>query len=310
MTATLPTGCYVMLHIGTGPSRIDDNSSSRLIVTDDRKRFELSEEIWIERLDGQLAKHIQKACEPPHYNISHVEQDRHLYAFVRRVPEIEKTSHEGRAELFATVALSRLIRPTSTGERYCTKVFHFGLPDSAIQAIQPRGMSVDVVLGRNPTDWLSVEDGEQLRKLMPWLSKDKPMQSRVHRAYWYHEYAMRSYYLDARWTLVVSGLEALINVDEDHVTRQFCGRGRQLADEFQVDLTDQELRHAYRLRSKLVHAETFLYGLETVPANSEHSNLYEKLELLLRATIRRCLLDEGFGNFFRDDAAVKARWPA
>jgi hypothetical protein len=59
----------------------------------------------------------------------------------------------------------------------------------------------------------------------------------------------------------------------------------------------------------LVNAESFLFNLETILPKSEHSTLYQKLEALLRMTIRRCLLDEGFGSFFRDDAAVELRWP-
>ena len=135
------------------------------------------------------------------------------------------------------------------------------------------------------------------------------MHDRVHRAYWNHEYAMRSLYLDVRWMLVVSGLEALISSGEMDNCWQFRDRVRQLAGEFQIDLTDGDLWRAYKLRSKLVHAESFLHGLETVLPKSQHDQLYEKLESLLRVTVRRCLLDENFGSFFRDDAAVEARWP-
>lgn len=260
MNGTLPQGCYVVLHIGTGPSRIEEKNRPQLIVTDDSIRFELSDDIWIERLDEQFAKHIQKACEPPHYNISDVGHDRHLYAFVRRAPEVEKSNHEGIAEVYAAITLSRLVHPTSIGDRYCAKVFHFGLPDSAIQALTLRGRGNDVFLANNWRDWLSVSDGEELRKLMVWVPRSKPMHTRVHRAYWNHEYAMRTYDLDARWTLVLSGLEALINVGERDCARQFRGRVQQLAQECQIDLTEDELRSAYKLRSKLVHAAGFLVG--------------------------------------------------
>jgi hypothetical protein len=216
---------------------MEAKTGPRLIVTDGSNRFDLSDEIWIERLDEQLAKHIQKACEPPHYKINSVEHDRHLYAFVHRVPVVEKRKYAGIAGVFATIALSRLVHPTSIGDRYCSNVFHFGLPDSAIQAIQQTVVNAHVFIGNNRRDWLSVEDGNVLRKLMVWVPETKPMHPRVHRAYWNHEYATRCYYLDARWPLVVSGLEALINVEEDHVTRQFCQRALQLAKEFQINLT-------------------------------------------------------------------------
>jgi len=162
-----------MLRIGTGPSHDEEKSGPRLIVTDRNSHFTLDNDIWIERLDDQLAKHIQKACDPPHYNIGGVEHDRHLYAFVRRFPEVEKSNYEGMAELFGAITLSRLIHPTSIGD--CAKVSHFGLTDSAIQAIRFTGMSPDVFLGDSHRDWLSIEDGEDLRRLVPWLSKDKSM---------------------------------------------------------------------------------------------------------------------------------------
>jgi len=308
MNGPLPGGCYVILHIGSGPSGGADGHSP-LVVRDGSTRFTLSDDIWIERLDVQLAKHIQEACEPPHYNISGAGYDRHLYAFVRRVPEVDGTKNEVMTQLMATVALSRLVHPTTTGNRYCANVFHFGLADSAIQAVQNRGMSPDVFLSGKDRDWLSVDDAQVLRRLMPWVSKDKLMHPRVHRAYWNHEYAMRSYYLDARWILVVSGLEALISIGENDPSWQFRDRVRQLAAEFKIDLADDDLRRAYKLRSKLVHAESFLSGMETILPRVQHVDLCEKLESVLRYTVRRCLLDDTFGGFFSDDAAVEARWP-
>jgi hypothetical protein len=135
------------------------------------------------------------------------------------------------------------------------------------------------------------------------------MHDRVRRAFWNHEYAMRSVYLDMRWTLVVSGLEALINVGKNDNKWQFRDRGVQLANEARIGLTDHDLKIAWELRSKIVHAERFLYGLETILPRSQHNDLYEKLEGLLRMTLRRCLLDGNFGSFFCDDHAVEARWP-
>ena len=61
-----------------------------------------------------------------------------------------------------------------------------------------------------------------------------------------------------------------------------------------MSLTQDELRNAYKLRSKLVHAEHFLYGLvDTVPL-VEQPNLYLKLEKLLRLTLKECFLNPVF----------------
>jgi hypothetical protein len=304
----LPKPCYVILHIGTGLSYFQESDGPALVVKNGQ-RFALSDDIWIERLEEQLAKNVQKACEPPHYNISGVEHDRHLYAFVQQVPDVETRKYEGLETLHGVLALSRLIQPTSIGDRYCAKVFHYGLPDSSIYSIQYRGISPDVFLSTKQRDWLSVEDAETLRGLMPWLSKDKAMHYRVHRAYWYHEYVMRSSVLDIRFPLVATGLEALINSDKGDNKKQFCTRVPQLATACGVSLAEAEVEKAWKLRSKLVHAEAFLYGLDTILPGSEHNDLYEKLEAVLRATVLRSLLDESFGNRFRDKDAVDAHWP-
>ena len=107
----------------------------------------------------------------------------------------------------------------------------------------------------------------------------------------------------------MSGLEALLSIGKDKLRWQFRDRVRQVAVEFGIDLTDDELDRAYQLRSKLVHAEGFLFSLTNILSTSQHNDLYEKMESLLRAVVCRCLLDESFGSFFRDDAAVEARWP-
>jgi len=303
-------GCYVMLHIGTGlPGQTAEWERCPPVVVSGSRRFALNDDFWIEKLDEQLAIHIQAACDPPHYGINNDQTDRHLYAFLRRVPTVEASQYEGMDELHAVVALSRLVHLTSTGDRYSAWILRYGSPESPIKAVQYRGISPDLLLSRHQRDWISVEDAECLRQLMPWASKKKLMHERVHRAFWNHEYAMRSFYLDTRWPIVVSGLEALLNVGEQNSGPQFKGRVRLLADEFGLQLSGDEISKAWKLRSKLVHAEGFLHNLETILPKREHSDLYEKMEGLLRMAVRRCLLDASFGDCFRDDAAVKARWP-
>jgi len=75
-------------------------------------------------------------------------------------------------------------------------------------------------------------------------------------------------------------------------------------------LTDDDLKIAYGVRSKLVHAESFISTLSgtTLPTDDRFA-LYDKLERLLRETVKRSLLDQGFGDFFRDDDAIKKRFP-
>ena len=144
---------------------------------------------------------------------------------------------------------------------------------------------------------------------MPWAYKPKWVPKRVNRAFWNHEEAMRTYYLDMRWNLIVSGFEALINLDRKNAKAQFVRRVGKLAKEFRVALSEDELDDAYALRSKLAHAQGFLFDLHSVLPPHKHRPLYEKLELLFRATLKKCFLDDAFAQKFADDSAVRATWP-
>lgn len=302
----VPESCYVVLHISHGPGGQDLQDGLRIIV-EDGGQFQLTENIWMERLDKELGQKIQNACEPRHYNISDAGYDRHLYAFVKRVTESEKTRFEGMSELGAVVALSRLVHPTSTGDRYAARIFRYGDKDSPIECVRFYGVSQDVSLIDGRRDWLSAVDGQTLLRLTPWLNKK--MHDRVHHAYWNHESALRSYYLDVKWIFVVSAFEALLNSGDKNVSAQFKERVAQLANYSKVTLTADEIDKAYQLRSKLVHAESFLFGLNNILPQSDHVPLYTKLETLLRTTLLTCLLDETFGNNFRDEASIDGAWP-
>jgi hypothetical protein len=111
--------CYAMLHIGTVlPDQTVEWKRCPPVVVEGSNSFVLNDDFWIEKLDEELAIHIQQACDPPHYRINNDPTDRHLYALLRRVAEVEASQYEGMDELHAVVALSRLIHPTSTGDRY------------------------------------------------------------------------------------------------------------------------------------------------------------------------------------------------
>jgi hypothetical protein len=55
--------------------------------------------------------------------------------------------------------------------------------------------------------------------------------------------------------------------------------------------------------------KNFLYGLSKILEKSDPSILYGKLERILRETIRKCVLDDTFGNIFRNANTVESRWP-
>lgn len=210
--------------------------------------------------------------------------------------------------LLTAVALSRLVRTTSTGARYIAEVFPWG-DDPAIQAIQTSGVCPDVFIGARKEDWLTPADGDELLRLMPWVSQERKMHPRVYRAFWHHDVAMHTYYLDSRWTFVTAGLEALLTVEETHVRFQFKSRASRLAAELGVNLSPEDAHDAFTVRSKLGHAQEFLYGIHsTIPA-SKHIPLYDKLEMTLRLAVKKCLLDSSFADIFASPETVNDRWP-
>jgi hypothetical protein len=63
---SLPLDCYVILHIRSGPPYRDASSSPQIAAD---APFQLSSDIWIEKLDQEIAINIQRACEPANHKI-------------------------------------------------------------------------------------------------------------------------------------------------------------------------------------------------------------------------------------------------
>jgi hypothetical protein len=192
-----------------------------------------------------------------------------------------------------------IIHPTTTGFRYCVWVSELTPEVKNIRAIPFRGTGLDVLLGPATRDWLTEADGLEVKRLMGWLERGRNMHPRVHRAYWNYEYALHLYELDMRYPLIVGGFEALISTSGSGVTWQFIDRVSRLATQFNVPLTETDLKNAYELRSRLVHGESFLYALTHADPFMEQPKLYQELENLLRLTVRECLLDPAFHDRFR-----------
>ncbi len=121
---------------------------------------------------------------------------------------------------------------------------------------------------------------------------------------------MRTYFIDFRLPVVVAGLESLTTVEKGRgLTERFVRRVAKLAADFAIQLSETEIRQAYQLRSEVTHGRSFLYDLAGVLPQSGHRPLYDKLESLLRVTVRTCLLDETFGLRFANDQTVLKNYP-
>ena len=266
--------------------------------------------VWIERLDSSVAKQIVEACSPKNLDVPIYNQRGHTYAFVRksRLPG-EFHDFGGIEELAATIALSRLIRPTTMGLRWAARVSLVNGIPKQILAFQPRGIAVDAICPKAvERDWLTREDGEQLKRLMSYITKREPMHKRIHNAYWHHEYAVRTYYVDHRWVFVCTGLEALVHSSGTGTTRQFTSRVARLGNIERISFTWEELESAYFLRSELVHGGQFLSD-QQARLTDQQLNLYERLEETLRKVLLRTFEDRDFAANFADAESIDSFLP-
>ena len=275
-----------------------------------QQRIDLSKEIWVGTLDSETAKLVMDACEPRVFGAPlPVRQFAQLYSFVRELPdESDLYRWDNDNELTAVVGLSRLIHPTFIGFAYAARVAYEADGVKQIFPAQIRGISSDAFLSPNrKRDWLTDQEASRLRDLVPFFRQQLP--KRVHNALWHHEYASRTYFLDHRWTLVCTGLEALLHTDRTRNTAQFTRRVPALASEVGVSISEPEAVEAYDLRSRLAHGVSFLStGTGQSPSISQ-LHLYDRLEDTLRTAVLRGMQDKTFGDTFLDEAQIRKRWP-
>jgi hypothetical protein len=272
----------------------------------------LSANIGVGRIDPDTANKIMDTCEPKTFGVHPaVTQFAQLYSFVRELEsddDIYRWDHDN--QLSATVALSRLIHPTSTG---FTSAARIDFEKDGVKQIFPArisGVSKDAFLSVSRTrDWLTEADAKVLAELVPAITQ--PLPSRIHNALWHHEYAIRTYYLDHRWTLVCTGLEALLHTDKYKSTAEFKNRVPMLAAEVGIKISPAEARDAYGLRSMLAHGAAFLSAPTTIAQtpSADQLDIYDRLEDTLRLAILKGMLDKKFGDIFHVDAEIAKRWP-
>lgn len=273
-------------------------------------RIDLSDQIWIGPLDDQIAKLVIDACDKRYFGpIPHARDAWQLYSYVRELNVSHKDwnwDHDHVLE--AVVALSRLLHPTSAG-LLCAARISFD-EDGRVDEIYPAvrsGISLEVFLspqrGRN---WLVEADARLLRELVPRLPV--PLPERVHTAFWHHEYAARTYYINHRWSFICTGLEALLHTDRRRNTAQFVQRLPALASELGITITETQADEAYDVRSRLAHG---LSLLSTGPGGppAPQVQLYDCIEDILRFAVLRCMRDSTFADIFRSDDLIRSRWP-
>ena len=167
------------------------------------------------------------------------------------------------------MAFSRLVHPTTLGFRYAARI-RLDEQGQVLQAYPAEilGMGREAWLSPSQKrDWLTAEELNIVAELLKVAPTSIPR--RVSNALWYLDYASRTYYLDLRWTLVCTGLEALAHTDRNRSIGEFRSRIPQMAAELGIAFSPDQGEQAYHLRSTLAHGESFLSGVGG-PPQPEH----------------------------------------
>jgi hypothetical protein len=269
--------------------------------------FALAPELMIDKIDQEVANRILDMGDPEPYGMPRpARQFAQLYSFVRTIPAPSSTYvWDEDSRLQTCVALSRLVHPTSLSLRYGARV---RIGESAkVRDIFPadiRGVGIDPYLADpEARDWLTQSDADSLKQLLAAFDS-RSLPSRVSRAFWHHEYAIRSYYIEVRWTVVATGLEALVHTDRTNSTLQFKERVSKMAAHLGItDFTETDADNAYDIRSRLAHGQ----GLASL--TDLERDLYKRMENTLRKALVRAITDSGFCSIFLSDGDVRKQWP-
>jgi hypothetical protein len=178
-------------------------------------------------------------------------------------------------------------------------------PEQQIRQIIPGAVSGPLaqayVADRAARDFLTDKDATVTGNLLVGFHENSAtFPARLQRAFWNHEYAAGIEWLDIRWTVVATALESLVHTDRRSSTRQFVDRVAALADRVQVRFSRGDAVQAYDLRSRLAHGGS----LGSVERTT--TDLYCRMEEVLRASIRTAIQDSNLRAIFGNDDRIRA----
>lgn len=290
-----------------------DNKATRPIV-EFNPPCQIDGDLWIAQVDYALCERILNACDPAGENFKPVRQFGCSYAFYRSNAPTGNGHlfhFDTDSLLFHCVALSRIVHPTAVGFTNAARILN--CPNGAPQIIPASYSTLNpaaFVIAPNE-NWLIPADLPELRNLLRALHADR-LPNRLEAALWHHEAAARHSFVDLRWPLLTTSLEALIRIkDEKLPSGRFAGSTKVFVDRLlaigELDSTlaasEGELREIYTLRSLLAH------GLAFGSLDDTRKALYRVQEHLVRGIIRKALLDSTFRSIFMSDANIAKHLP-
>lgn len=215
--------------------------------------------------------------------------------------------------------LSRWVRDNAASTEFSARVVEHEDGEKQVIPGPVSGESAIAYRAREDRDWLDADDAGALRELLEAYWKDPTVvRDRLDRAQYRCEESAHHRFAEDAVAEVVGGLEALLKTHKHQSTRQFVGRVPLLARELElVGVTKRLCEQVYRWRSQSVHGApvSMLAGREpeSGPAGTARQrralDKLALLQLVLRTSLRRSILEPSFGRVFRTPARVRRSWP-
>ncbi len=290
-----------------------DATSTRPVVKFSPPRH-IDGDLWIAQIDHALCEAILDACDPAGENFKPVRQFGCSYAFIRNNAPggAGQVFHFDPDEaLYQCVALSRIVHATAVGFGSAARVRQW--PNGTRQIIPVAHSTLNplaYVVAPNE-NWLIPDDLPVLRGLLEGL-RAGPLPRRIASALWHHEAAARHSFIDLRWPLLTTCLEALVRIKDERLpSGQFAGSTKVFVDRLlaigSLDATlavsETDLRGIYEQRSLLAH------GLAFGTLDELSKALYRAQERLVRGIIRKAVLEPAFCDIFVSDTKLAAHLP-
>jgi hypothetical protein len=271
------------------------------------ERTDIDHDLWAGPLGSDAVGSVFAACRAPGLNFDPARWNYYHYSLVRDMEWTAGASlnwdHDRRLQ--DCLLLSRLVHPTTIATCFAARLFY---RDGQLKQIVPgptQGLGAYVWVRGTPwRNWLTVSDLAEVTLLLARYDFEK-LPRRIRKALRHFLYACFTYELEIRFTLVVTGLEALVNTHKRDVTKQFKRRLHLAGTDLGVSVTEDEAKEAYDYRSNLVHGQ-FLQGQDI---SKKVQDSYVHLETVLRLIVKRCIADTQFASRFETEAAINAAYP-
>ena len=284
--------------------------------------FDLASGVRIVRLRGEESDLVFASCSPRGHYFVASRQFGQRFAYERELDlagwESNRFGWDDSAILHTVLALSRLVRDNAHGTEFGARIVDYAdgeqqvIPADASDAQRAYRLTTD-------RDWLDTTDAAALRDLVAaYYEHESTLPDRVGRALLTAESVSRTSVLETALPLLATGLETLANTGRQQVARQFSERLPQIAADVHVEgVTEQLCQELYTARSQAshgapIHLLSAREGEDDVAPTgppAEALAKVERLQAVLRATIRRAIEDPDFAATFASEESIRARWP-